>query len=227
MSQRWSPEIKRRIRSSRVEATEQLVDALAALPRKPAVFVSASAVGYYGDRGEEVLTEESSAGKGFLPEVCIAWEKAASATASLGMRVVLLRTGLVLGKNGGALGKMLPPFRVGLGGRLGTGQQWMPWIHLDDMCSLIQFAVENANVSGVVNAVSPNPVRNVDFTAALGRALGRPALIPVPEFAIRLLYGEMAQILFDSQHVAPRAAQAAAFDFRFPELFGALKDLLA
>ncbi|MEZ5351941.1 MAG: TIGR01777 family oxidoreductase [Bryobacteraceae bacterium] len=227
VAQRWSPDVKRRIRSSRVDATAQLIAAIAASPRKPAVFLSASAVGYYGDRGDEVLTESSAPANGFLPSVCVEWEKAASEATQLGIRVALLRTGIVLGKGGGALAQMLTPFKVGLGGRLGSGKQWMPWIHMTDMCALYLAALDNPALSGPVNAVSPNPVRNDDFTAALGRALARPALLPVPEFAIRLLYGEMSQILFASQRVVPRAAQASGFEFRQPEIFGALKDLLA
>ncbi|MEZ5402087.1 MAG: TIGR01777 family oxidoreductase [Bryobacteraceae bacterium] len=226
VAQRWSPEIKRRIRSSRIDVTGQLVEALSELSAKPKVLVCASAVGCYGDRGDEVLTESSSAGKGFLAGVCVEWERAANAAAGLGLRVVLLRTGIVLGRGGGALERMLPPFRVGLGGKLGSGKQWMPWIHLDDLCAMIHFAVERPEVQGPLNGTAPNPVRNEEFTRALGRALQRPALIPVPEFAIRLLYGEMAQIMFASQRAVPRAALAAGFEFRFPELFGALKDVL-
>jgi hypothetical protein len=226
VAQRWTPEVKRRIRASRVGVTGQLIDALSEQPHKPSVLVSASAVGYYGNRDDEVLTESSAPGKGFLPEVCVEWEKAATGAAGLGMRVVPIRIGVVLGRDGGALAGMLPPFRLGLGGRLGSGRQWMPWIHLDDICALIRFVLEHPEVSGPLNGAAPNPVRNVDFTAALGRALARPALLPIPEFGIRLLYGEMSEILFASQRVHPRAAQAAGFEFRHPEIFAALKDVL-
>jgi len=226
IAQRWSPEVKRRIRSSRVNGTKALVDAITSLEKPPAVLVAASAVGYYGDRGEEELTEASGPGKGFLPEVCVEWETEAMRAASLGVRVVVIRTGIALGKGGGALGKMLPPFQVGLGGPLGTGHQWMPWIHLDDLCGLYRWAVENDRASGPVNAAAPVAVRNAEFTRALGRALHRPAILPIPKFGLRLLYGEMAEVLFDSQRVLPKTAPEGGFEFKHPEIFAAFKDLL-
>ena len=227
VAQRWSQETKRRIRASRVDGTLRLVEALGQCSRRPAVLVSASAVGYYGDRGGEELAESSPPGKGFLPEVCIEWERAARSAESLGMRVSMLRLGMVLAREGGALAKMLPAFRFGLGGRLGSGEQYMAWIHLDDLVSLILWAVENDKARGPINAVAPVPITNSDFTRALGRALGRPAIVPVPGAAVRLLFGEMSEILFNSQRVIPEAARRAGFEFRHPEVFAALKDVLA
>src|ERR1039458_8975269 len=191
VAQRWTAEAKRRIRESRVAGTRNLVEALGTLPHRPEVLICASAIGYYGSRGDEILTESSSPGSGFLPEVCVAWEREAQAAEAFGMRVVRVRTGLVLAAGGGALVRMLPPFRMGVGGRLGSGQQWMSWIHLEDLVGLFQFAVER-QVRGPLNAVAPHPVTNSDFTRELARALRRPALFPVPGFALRLLFGEMA-----------------------------------
>jgi uncharacterized protein (TIGR01777 family) len=226
VSQRWTPEVKRRIRDSRVLGTARLIEGIRASEKKPRVLVSASAVGYYGDRGDEELTEESGAGKTFLAAISKEWEEAALKARELGLRVVLVRIGIVLGAGGGALEKMLPPFRAGVGGRLGSGEQWMPWIHLDDMVNLFQRALEDEAMSGAVNGTAPNPVRNAEFTATLGRALRRPALLPVPRLAVRLLYGEMSEILFHSQRVIPRAALKAGFEFRHPELFAALKSIV-
>ncbi|MBL8291969.1 MAG: TIGR01777 family oxidoreductase [Bryobacterales bacterium] len=227
VSQRWSPEVKRRIRDSRVIGTQQLVAGLGQAEQRPKVLVTASAVGYYGDRGNEVLTESAGPGDTFLSRICVEWEAAANEARSLGMRVVPVRTGLVLGKGGGALEKMLPLFKAGVGGKLGAGTQWMPWVHLDDLVSLMVRAVEDGSWDGPVNGAAPNPVTNADFTAALGRAVHRPALLPVPEFAVKVLYGEMAQILFHSQRVIPQFPLSAGFEFRHPELFGALKAILA
>ncbi len=225
LAQRWTAEAKRRIRESRVAGTRNLVAALAALPRKPEALICASAIGYYGSRGDEVLTESSAPGSGFLPEVCVAWEREAQAAEAFGMRVVRVRTGLVLDAGGGALVRMLPPFRMGLGGRLGSGRQWMSWIHLEDLTALFQFAVER-QVRGPLNAVAPYAVTNSEFTRELARTLRRPAVFPVPEFALRLLFGEMADVLLASQRVVPSAAQAAGFRFRFPQLAAALESLL-
>ena len=225
VAQRWTAEAKRRIRESRVTGTRNLVEALARLPRRPESLICASAIGYYGSRGDEVLTESSAPGSGFLPEVCVAWEREAQAAEAFGIRVVRVRTGVVLDANGGALVRMLPPFRMGLGGRLGSGRQWMSWIHLEDLTALFQFAVES-QVRGPLNAVAPNPVTNSDFTRELARTLRRPAVFPVPEFALRLLFGEMADVLLASQRVAPAAAEAAGFRFRFPQLAPALVSLL-
>ena len=226
VAQRWSPEIKRRIRASRVEGTRRLVAALARLERRPGVLVSASATGYYGDRGDEELTEESAPGSGFLAEVCRDWEAEARKAAELGIRVVTPRIGMVLGPDGGALAQMVPPFKMFLGGQLSNGRQWMSWIHIEDMVRVLAFALEQAKLEGAVNAVSPNPVRNSQFTRTLARTLRRPAFFTVPERGLRLLYGEMAEILLASQRVLPRALEKAGFTFRFPELGPALKHLL-
>ncbi|MGA2269346.1 MAG: TIGR01777 family oxidoreductase [Bryobacteraceae bacterium] len=225
VAQRWTAEAKQRIRDTRVVGTRNLVEALAKLPRRPAALICASAIGYYGSRGDEVLMESAAPGSGYLPEVCVAWEQEAQAAEALGMRVVRLRIGIVLDARGGALQRMLPPFRMGVGGRLGGGQQWMSWIHLDDLAGLFQFAVES-QVRGPLNGVAPYPVTNSDFTRELARALRRPAVFPVPGFALRLLFGEMADVLLASQRVAPGAAEAAGFRFRFPQLAPALANLL-
>ena len=225
LAQRWTAAAKQRIRESRVAGTRSLVEALAKLPRRPDVLICASAIGYYGSRGDEVLTEASAPGSGFLPEVCVAWEREAQAAEAFGMRVVRVRTGLVLDARGGALVRMLPPFRMGLGGRLGSGRQWMSWIHLEDLAALFRFAVES-QVRGPLNAVAPNPVTNSEFTRELARTLRRPAVFPVPEFALRFLFGEMADVLLASQRVAPGAAEAAGFRFHFPQLATALEGLL-
>lgn len=226
VAQRWTRAAKERIRSSRIEGARRLVEALAALDRRPETLVSASAVGYYGSRGEEELTETSAPGRGFLPEVCIEWERAAAEAGRLGMRVVCLRFGVVLGR-GGALAKMLPPFRLGLGGRLGDGRQWMSWIHVDDAVALIRRAIDSPEMRGPVNATAPAPVRNAEFTRELAAALHRPAVLPVPAAVLRLMYGEMSEILLGSQRVLPAAAQAAGFEFRYPELRHALRNLLS
>jgi uncharacterized protein (TIGR01777 family) len=215
--QRWSAEAKRRIHDSRVVSTRNLVAAMAK---------NSSAIGYYGSRGDEVLAESSAPGQGFLPEVCAEWEKEASAAEALGVRVVCMRTGVALDPRGGALKKMLPPFKMGVGGRLGDGRQWMSWIHVEDLVSLFRFAMETDSVRGPVNGVAPNPVTNADFTKALGSAVHRPAIFPVPSFGLKMLFGEMSEVLLDSQRVTPKAAEAAGFRCRFPQLDGALKDLL-
>ena len=225
VAQRWTADAKRRIRESRISGTHHLVEALASLPRRPAALVCASAIGYYGSRGDEILDESAAPGSGFLPEVCLAWERAAQAAEALGMRVTLVRTGLVLDARGGALQRMLPPFRLGLGGRLGSGSHWMSWIHLADLLALFQFALAQP-IPGPVNAVAPQPVRNTEFTHELARAVRRPAVFPAPGLALRALFGEMAGVLLESQRVEPRAALAAGFRFRFPELGPALADLL-
>jgi uncharacterized protein (TIGR01777 family) len=225
VAQRWTADARRRILESREAGTRSLVRALAKLPRRPAVLVCASAVGYYGSRGDETLTEASAPGTGFLTDVCVAWEREAQAAEALGMRVARMRTGVALDPRGGALKKMLPPFRMGAGGKLGGGRQWMSWIHLDDLAALYRFALENP-IAGPVNAVAPQPVANADFTRELARALHRPALFPVPKLALRLLFGEMSEMLLASQRVVPQAAEAAGFRFRFPQLGPALADLL-
>ncbi len=225
VAQRWTAAARQRIRDTRVQATENLVRGLAQLPRRPQTLLCASAIGYYGSRGDEVLTETSAPGSGFLPEVCVAWEKAAQSAEPLGMRVVRVRTGVVLDPRGGALGKMLPPFRMGFGGRLGSGRQWMSWIHGADLAALFLYALQNP-LAGPVNGVAPDPVTNAEFTRTLGAALHRPAVLPVPQPMLRLLFGDMAEMLLGSQRVLPRAAEASGFRFQFPRLEAALADLL-
>jgi uncharacterized protein (TIGR01777 family) len=224
--QRWTVEAKRRIRSSRVAGTRNLVAAIGKLKHKPKVLVSASAVGYYGNRGGDLLTEASGPGSGFLADVCVEWEREADLAGILGLRVVHARIGIVLGPGGGALGQMLKPFQFGLGGRLGNGRQWMPWIHRDDLARMFQFAVENETVSGAWNGTAPEPVKNAVFTETLARALGRPAMLPVPKFAIRLAFGEMGNVLFDSIRAVPAAPEKAGFSFEYRELEPALRAVL-
>ncbi|HLI85099.1 MAG TPA: TIGR01777 family oxidoreductase [Bryobacteraceae bacterium] len=225
VAQRWTPEVKQRIRDSRVQSTRHLLEGLASRGRRPEAFVCASAIGYYGSRGDEVLTESSPPGAGFLPEVCVEWERAAGQAATIGMRLAIVRIGVVLDPAGGALGRMLPPFRAGVGGPIGSGRQWMSWIHAEDLAGLFRFVIENS-LEGVFNGVAPFPLTNRDFTRELARALRRPAILPVPAFALKILFGEMAQILLESQRVSPRAAEAAGFRCRHPQLAGALADLL-
>ncbi|PYT28369.1 MAG: TIGR01777 family protein [Acidobacteria bacterium] len=225
VAQRWTLEAKRKILDSRVRGTHNIVTALSTLSRRPQVMVCASAIGIYGERGDELLTESSPAGSGFLADVCKEWEQQADLAASLGMRVVKLRTGIVLGKNGGALQKMLPPFRAFVGGKIGSGRQWMSWIHLDDLVGVIRYAMEHP-LSGVVNGTAPNPATNSQFTGELAAALHRPALFPVPTFALKVMFGEMSEILLSSQRVLPKAAESGGYRFRFPQLREALSELL-
>jgi len=226
VAQRWTPEAKKRIRGSRADGTRHLVNALSTESRRPQVLICASATGYYGSRGDQVLIEQSSPGDDFLAQVVLEWEKAATLAEALGIRVVRMRFGMVLGKDGGALRKMLPPFRFGVGGRLGSGRQWLSWIHIDYLTSLILFALTNTGVYGAVNATAPQPVTNADFTRELARALHRPAIFPVPELALKLLFGEMASMLLASQRVIPEAAKNAGFQFQYPKLGPALQRLV-
>ncbi|MCL4401678.1 MAG: TIGR01777 family oxidoreductase [Acidobacteria bacterium] len=225
VAQRWTPEAKERIRGSRVTGTRNLVSGLARLERRPGVLISASAIGYYGARGDELLTEASPPGRGFLAGVCAEWEREAEAAGALGMRVVQLRIGIVLAAHGGALARMLPAFRLFAGASLGPGTQWMSWIHLDDLCGLIEHALVSP-IRGPVNGASPNPVTNREFTRTLASALGRPAVFRIPAFALRAIFGEMAGVLLDSQRVFPEAARKAGFVFQYPEFPVALRKLL-
>jgi hypothetical protein len=228
IAQRWTEAAKKRIYDSRVHGTRQLVNALSTQPQRPRVLVCASAVGYYGSRGDEILTENSPPGTGFLPRVVMDWEESARTAEALGIRVVSLRFGMVLG-HGGALAKLLPPFRLGAGGRLGSGRQWMSWIHIEDAVSLILFALENAAgapLKGAFNATAPEPVTNAEFTRILAAALHRPAIFTVPVFALKLAFGEMSEVLLDSQRALPAAAQGASFHFQYPELSAALENIL-
>jgi uncharacterized protein len=223
IAQRWSDEVKKRIYDSRVDGTRRLVAAIRELKHKPYALISASAVGYYGDRGDEVVTEATKPGTDFLAEVCRDWEREASRARDLGLRVVPIRIGTVLGREGGALKKMLPAFRLGMGGTFGTGRQWMPWIHVDDLVRLFLFAADNATINSAMNGSSPEPVTNAQFTKALGNVLHRPAVIPVPKFAMKLILGEMADFLFTSLRVIPQAAEQARFQFEYPRLEDALQ----
>jgi uncharacterized protein (TIGR01777 family) len=227
VSQRWNSEVKQRIRDSRVIGTRNLVQAFRTWSKRPQVLVCASAVGLYGDRGDEVLDESAPPGQGFLPDVCREWEAEADAASALGVRVVKIRIGLVLGKEGGALEKMLPPFRLGLGAKLGDGKQWMSWIALDDLTAMIRYALTNPKAEGAWNGVAPNPVRNAEFTQELGRAVHRPAFFTAPRFVVEAGAGEMAQILFFSQRCLPKAPLDAGFTFRYPELGPALRAVLS
>jgi uncharacterized protein (TIGR01777 family) len=224
---RWTPEKKRRIRDSRVLGTQHLVAGMATLARPPSVLVCASAVGFYGDRGDEVLEETASAGEGFLADVCKAWEEAARGAERLGVRVVHARIGIVLAPRGGALARMLTPFRMGLGGRLGSGRQWMPWVHIDDVVGLLLHAAREPAVRGPMNVVGPDPVTNAEFTRALGRTLHRPARLPVPAVGLRVLFGEVSGALVASARAVPRVAERTGYRFGYPSLDAALGQAVA
>lgn len=225
---RWTPSKKVAIRDSRVNGTRLLAETLARLAQPPKVLVCASATGYYGDRGEELLTEESAPGQGFLAEVARAWEGATEPTARRGIRVVNLRIGMVLDARGGALKKMAPPFRLGLGGPLGSGRQFVSWIALDDLISVVLYAITTEALRGPVNVVAPQPVTNREFTRALGRVLKRPTMFPMPAFVVRFLFGEMGQaVLLASARVEPTRLLASGYQFRHPRLEGALRHALS
>ena len=224
---RWSEEKKKRIRESRVKGTKLLSDALANLSRPPKTLIAASAIGFYGDRGDEILNETSPPGEGFLPDVCAAWEQATQLAMEKGIRVVNTRFGIILSKEGGALAKMLPPFRMGVGGRIGSGKQWMSWIALNDVIEGLNYALTNESLRGPVNFVAPKPVTNAEFTKTLGRVLSRPTFFPVPAFAARLALGEMADaLLLSSQRVEPTRLKDANYQFRFSGLREALSHLM-
>jgi uncharacterized protein (TIGR01777 family) len=219
---RWSAAKKQRIRDSRVLGTRNLVASIANILPRPRVLVCASAIGYYGDRGDELLEETSPAGQGFLADVCRAWEAEALEAEKHGVRVVLARMGLVLAPRGGALERMRVPFRLGLGGKLGSGQQWMSWVHLDDAVGLLLHAATRKELRGPLNVVSPSPVTNQDFTRQLAHALDRPAVLPVPRLALSLALGEVSEVLLESQRVLPRVAQQSGYAFAYAELGPAL-----
>ena len=223
----WTAEGKRRIRDSRVGGTRFLCESFSRLDRPPKTLVCASAVGYYGDRGHEMLREDSPPGTGFLAQVCREWEAASEAAARKGIRIVRLRIGMVLSPKGGALARMLGIFRAGLGGTVGSGEQYMSWIALDDLVGAVDHAIRTASLEGPVNAVAPRPVTNREFAKTLGRVLGRPAVLPAPAFAVRLVLGEMAdELLLASARVAPERLLLSGYAFRHPELEGALRHLL-
>ena len=225
---RWNAARKRLIRSSRIEATRHLVSALSKLARPPRVFLCASAMGYYGDRGDEELTEQSAPGNDFLAALARDWEAEAARAGQFGARTAMLRFGLILSLRGGALPRMLTPFRLGLGGRLGSGKQWMSWLTLSEAVGMIRYALASAQVRGPVNAVTLNPVRNAEFTRILGRVLHRPTLLPAPAIALRLALGEMAQaLLLSSQRLVPRKLQECGYSYEQPELEAALSVLLS
>jgi len=224
---RWTAARKEEIRRSRVEGTRRLSESLARLPRRPKVLVSASAVGFYGDRGDEILKEDSAPGTDFLAQVCREWEAATEPASRAGIRVVQLRFGMILSPAGGALKKMLLPFKLGAGGRIGSGTQYVGWIGIDDVAGVIHHAIVTESLQGPVNAVAPTPVTNAEYTRTLARVLSRPAVAPMPAFAARLAFGELADaLLLASQRVIPTRLQASGYKFRYPELEGALRHLL-
>jgi uncharacterized protein len=226
-SSRWTEQKKHEIRESRVYGTTLLSETIAELSQPPSVFLCASAIGYYGDRGDELLTETSSAGNDFLASVCVDWEQATRAASEKGIRTVNTRFGIILDRHGGALEKMLLPFRMGIGGRIGNGRQWMSWIALEDVVGALKFLMLDHDVSGPVNLVAPNPVTNAEFTKTLGRVLSRPTFFPVPEFGVRLAFGEMGDaLLLSSQRVEPSVLEDNGFPFYWPSLEPALRHLL-
>ena len=221
---RWTEEKKKAIRESRVLGTRSVVDAISGLKQKPKVFIASSAIGFYGERGDEAVTESSAAGKNFLADVCKEWEAESRRAEDAGVRTVLLRTGIVLSKDGGALGTMLLPFKLGVGGVIGSGKQWMSWISMDDHIAAINFAIENEILRGAVNSVSPNPVTNEEFTKTLGEVLYRPTILPLPEFAVSMIFGEMGDaLLLASTNVLPKRLEDAGFEFKFPRLKPAIE----
>jgi uncharacterized protein (TIGR01777 family) len=225
---RWTAAKKQKIRESRVAGTRNLAMALAMAKVKPRVFISSSAIGYYGDRGDEILKEESAAGTGFLPEVCREWEVATDVAAKAGIRTVQIRTGVVLSAAGGALAKMLTPFKMGVGGIVGSGLQWMSWIDVQDMVGAIQHILKTDQLDGPVNLVAPSPVRNAEFTKTLASVLSRPAIFPIPAFVVKLIFGEMGEtVLLGSQRVEPAQLVASGYSFHFRDLRDSLKAMLA
>ena len=220
----WSDAKKKAIRDSRVDGTRSVVEAISKLKARPNVLVAASAIGFYGDRGDEEMTESSAAGDTFLAEVSKEWESEARRAEDAGIRTVLLRTGIILSKDGGALGTMLLPFKLGIGGVVGSGKQWMSWISIDDHIRVINYAIENENVRGAVNSVSPNPVTNGEFTKTLGEVLYRPTILPLPSFAVNMVFGEMGDaLLLASTRVMPKRLEDAGFEFKYPELKTAIE----
>jgi uncharacterized protein len=225
---KWTPDQKRRIRESRTKGTAILAAAIASRQQKPRVFVSASGVGYYGNRGDEILTEDSRPGEGFVPDMCRAWEDETQPAADAGVRTVIVRTGIVLAKHGGALKQMLPAFRFGLGGKQGSGKQWMSWIAIDDHIAALRATIDDERLRGAVDLTAPNPVTNADFAHALGRALHRPTVLPTPMLPLKLRYGaELVEtLLLEGQRVLPARLEAIDFPFRYPVLAPALEAIL-
>jgi uncharacterized protein (TIGR01777 family) len=225
-AKRWSPAFKARIWNSRVYGTRQIVEAIGRRTHRPRVLINASAIGFYGSRGDEPVDEEGPPGTDFLAKMVQAWEAEAQTSESLGVRVVCLRIGVVLADDGGALAQMLPAFKLGLGGRMGSGQQYMSWIHRDDVVGIMLFALNHDQFQGIFNATAPHAVTNTEFSSALGHALHRPALLPMPAFALRLLLGEVAYVILTGQHVVPKAVTAAGYGFTYPRLDSALQSIL-
>jgi hypothetical protein len=222
---RWTDGVKRLLLESRVDTTARLVEWMGRSSRRPPVLVSASAVGYYGEQGDRPVTEDTPPTPGFTHDLCAAWEREATKAGELGVRVCLMRIGVVLDRHGGALTKMLPAFRMGAGGRLGSGRHWFPWIHRADVTAVCQWLIDNEQARGAYNVGAPNPVTNAQFTRALGRALGRPTLLPMPEAALRLLFGEMSELLLVSDRMLPRRLLDEGFEFRYPDLERALASI--
>ena len=224
---RWTDEKKRRLMESRVDGTKNIVETIGKLKNKPKVLLNASAIGVYGDRADEILTETSAAGDSFLAEIGKNWEAEAVKAENFGVRVVRLRIGIVLAKDGGALAQMITPFKFGLGGTIGSGKQWMSWIALEDVVRIVNFALENENLSGAINVVAPNPATNEEFTDTLGATLHRPTFLPLPAFAVNLAFGEMGNaLLLDSTRVVPKRLEEAGFKFDFPDLKAALEQAI-
>ena len=219
---RWTPSRRKLLLDSRVETTAKVIEWMARAARRPQALVSASAVGYYGEQGDRPITEETPPTPGFTHELCAAWEREAERAVALGVRVCLMRTGVVLDRDGGALAKMLPAFRLGAGGRLGTGRHYFPWIHREDSAAICQWLLENPEARGAYNAGAPNPVTNAEFTRALGRAIGRPTVLPMPEAALKLLFGEMSELLLVSDRMLPKRLVDEGFKFKYPDLERAL-----
>jgi hypothetical protein len=223
---RWNEEFKGKLRDSRVYGTQNVVDAVARASSKPRVLVNASAVGYYGPHGDEPLTEDSPPGGDFLARICVEWEAAARTLNTSECRLVIVRIGVVLAPDGGALATMLTPFKLGVGGPVGNGRQWMSWVHIDDVVDILLLAIDHPEVTGILNGAAPEPVTNKQFSKALGRALGRPSFFPVPVFALRLRFGQVAEVIATGQRVLPKRTQDFGYSFRFPRVDEALADVL-
>ena len=227
INQRWNDDVKDRIARTRIKATKNLAEAIATLENKPKIFISGSAIGFYGNRGDELLYEDAAPGDDFLSDVVIKWEAAADSVSECGIRVAKIRTGHVLDPRGGLLAELLTPFKLGVGGPIGSGKQYMSWIHRHDEIGILLWALDNEAASGPINATAPNPVTNKEFSKALGKAVGRPAIVPIPGFAMKAMRGpEFGQILTEGQRVYPRVATDNGYEFKQPELAGALANLL-
>lgn len=224
---RWTASVKKQLRDSRIATTRNLISFLRTAERKPALLISGSAIGYYGDQGDAIIDEHVSSGSGFSSKLCSDWEHEAAQAEELGIRTCYLRTGIVLGNNGGALSKMLPAFKLGLGGPMGDGRQWMSWIHIDDLAGIVMHLIKHDDISGAVNGTAPCPVTNKVFSSTLGSVLNRPAVLPMPAFVLKMMLGEMAQeLLLSGQRVMPEKILAAGYDFQYAEIENALRDVV-